>query len=160
MTLLHHFKSDISVVETPGRFNNPFYYSPHALCVMAADEVRAMLSRDEVLHADALRGKMFGVLVVRTPDGGIAYLAAFSGLLAGSNNVDGFVPPVFDFLSPTGYFKQEEGRISLLNARIKEMERDGECPVALAEQDALKRDMEQELSAMREAMAMSKQRRD
>ena len=160
MTLLHNFKSDISVVETPGRFNNPFYYSPHALCVMAADEVRAMLSRDEALLADALRGKMFGVLVVCTPDGGIAYLAAFSGLLAGSNNVDGFVPPVFDFLSPTGYFKQEEGRISLLNARIKEMERDGECPVALAEQDALKRDMEQELSAMREAMAMSKQRRN
>ena len=160
MTLLHNFKSDISVVETPGRFNNPFYYSPHALCVMAADEVRAMLSRDEALLADALRGKMFGVLVVCTPDGGIAYLAAFSGLLAGSNNVDGFVPPVFDFLSPTGYFKQEEGRISLLNARIKEMERDGECPVALAEQDAMKRDMEQELSAMREAMAMSKQRRN
>ena len=160
MTLLHHFKSDISVVETPGRFNNPFYYSPHALCVMAAGEVRSMLSRDEALLADALRGKMFGVLVVRTPDGGIAYLAAFSGLLAGSNNVDGFVPPVFDFLSPTGYFKQEEGRISLLNARIKEMEREGECPVALAEQDALKRDMEQELSAMREAMAMSKQRRN
>ena len=160
MTLLHHFKSDISVVETPGRFNNPFYYSPHTLCVMAADEVRTMLSRDEALLADALRGKMFGVLVVRTPDGGIAYLAAFSGLLAGSNNVDGFVPPVFDFLSPTGYFKQEEGRISLLNARIKEMECDGECPVALAEQDTLKRDMEQELSAMREAMAMSKQRRN
>ena len=160
MTLLHHFKSDISVVETPGRFNNPFYYSPHALCVMAADEVRAMLSRDEALLADALRGKMFGVLVVRTHDGGIAYLAAFSGLLAGSNNVDGFVPPVFDFLSPTGYFKQEEGRISLLNARIKEMERDGEYPAALAEQDALKRAMEQELTVMREAMAACKQRRN
>ena len=160
MTLLHHFKSDISVVETPGRFNNPFYYSPHALCVLAADEVRAMLSRDEALLADALRGKMFGVLVVRTHDGGIAYLAAFSGLLAGSNNVDGFVPPVFDFLSPTGYFKQEEGRISLLNARIKEMERDGEYPAALAEQDALKRAMEQELTAMREAMATCRQRRN
>ena len=160
MTLLHHFKSDISVVETPGRFNNPFYYSPHALCVLAADEVRAMLSRDEALLADALRGKMFGVLVVRTHDGGIAYLAAFSGLLAGSNNVDGFVPPVFDFLSPTGYFKQEEGRISLLNARIKEMECDGEYPAALAEQDALKRAMEQELTAMREAMATCRQRRN
>ncbi|MBR5600204.1 MAG: RNA pseudouridine synthase [Bacteroidaceae bacterium] len=158
--MLHHFKSDISVVETPGRFNNPFYYSPHALCVLAADEVRAMLSRDEALLADALRGKMFGVLVVRTHDGGIAYLAAFSGLLAGSNNVDGFVPPVFDFLSPTGYFKQEEGRISLLNARIKEMECDGEYPAALAEQDALKRAMEQELTAMREAMAACKQRRN
>ena len=160
MTLLHHFKSDISVVETPGRFNNPFYYSPHALCVLAADEVRSMLSRDEALLADALRGKMFGVLVVRTHDGGIAYLAAFSGLLAGSNNVDGFVPPVFDFLSPTGYFKQEEGRISFLNARIKEMERDGEYPAALAEQDALKRAMEQELTAMREAMATCRQRRN
>ena len=111
MTLLHRFKSDISVVEAPGRFNNPFYYSPHALCVLAADEVRAMLSRDEVLLADALRGKMFGVLVVRDGDGRLGFLAAFSGLLAGSNNVPGFVPPVFDLQSPNGYFKQEEVRV-------------------------------------------------
>ena len=105
MTLLHRFKSDISVVEAPRRFNNPFYYSPHALCVMAAGEVRAMLARDNAVAADAAKGKMFGVLVVRDSGGELGYLAAFSGLLAGRNSVPGFVPPVFDMQAPDGYFK-------------------------------------------------------
>ena len=107
MTLLHRFKSDISVVETPRRFNNPFYYQPHALCVVAAGEVRSVLTQRTAVTDDAARGKMFGVLVVRDGDGVLGYLAAFSGLLAGSNNIPRFVPPVFDLQSPGGYFKQE-----------------------------------------------------
>ena len=160
MTLLHRFKSDISVVEAPGRFNNPFYYSPHALCVMAADEVRAMLSHDSAVAADAAKGKMFGVLVVRDGDGALGYLAAFSGLLAGSNRVDGFVPPVFDLQSPGGYFKQEEAGITALNRKIKETEcSDGYVAAVTAVAD-MKRAMELQLSAMREDMRLGKQRRN
>ena len=77
---------------------------------------------DEAVAADAAKGKMLGVLVVRDVAGGLGYLAAFSGLLAGRSSVPGFVPPVFDFLSPGGYFKNEEAEISLLNARITELE--------------------------------------
>ena len=146
-------------VEPPVRFNNPFYYSPHRLCVMAADEVRSFLLADEALAADAARGKMFGVLVVRDGDGRLGYLAAFSGLLAGCNNVAGFVPPVFDFLSPDGYFKQEEARISALNRKIKETECCEEYIAAVAAVADMKRAMEQQLAAMREEMRQSKQRR-
>ena len=160
MTLLHRFKKDISVVEAPGRFNNPFYYSPHALCVVAADEVRAMLTRDNAVAAEASKGKMFGVLVVRDCDGGLGYLAAFSGLLAGSNRVDGFVPPVFDLQSPTGYFKQEEGEITALNRKIKETECSDEYVAAVAAVSEAKREMEQQLAAMREEMRLGKQRRN
>ena len=160
MTLLHRFKSDISVVETPRRFNNPFYYMPHTLCAIAADEVRAIISSDSVLAADAAKGKMFGVLVVKDSSGEPGFLAAFSGLLAGSNNVPGFVPPVFDLQSPTGYFKQEEGEISALNRKIKEQENGGEYVAAVAVVDTLKSAMEKELLAMREAMRSGKQRRD
>ena len=160
MTLLHRFKKDISVVEAPGRFNNPFYYSPHPLCVMAAQEVRAMLSSDSAVAADAAKGKMFGVLVVRDGDGVLGYLAAFSGLLAGRNNVSGFVPPVFDLQSPTGYFKQEEGEISALNRRIKETECSDEYVTAVAAVSDTKCAMEQQLAAMRDDMRLGKQRRD
>ena len=160
MTLLHRFKSDISVVEVPQRFNNPFYYSPHPLCVMAAEEVRAMLSCDSAVAADAARGKMFGVLVVRDIDGSLGYLAAFSGLLAGSNNVAGFVPPVFDLQSPHGYFKQEEERISALNREIKDFECGEEYRTAIAAVVALRSDMEKEISAMRENMRRCKLQRD
>ena len=159
MTLLHRFKSDISVVEAPGRFNNPFYYSPHALCVMAAGEVRAMLSRDSVVAADAAKGKMFGVLVVRDSGGGLGYLAAFSGLLAGRNCVDGFVPPVFDMQNPDGYFKKEEAEISALNRKIKETECCDEYMAAASAVADTKRTMEQQLAAMREDMCLCKQRR-
>ena len=160
MTLLHRFKKDISVVEAPGRFNNPFYYSPHPLCVMAAQEVRAMLSSDSAVAADAAKGKMFGVLVVRDGDGVLGYLAAFSGLLAGRNNVPGFVPPVFDLQSPTGYFKQEEGEISALNRRIKETECSDEYVTAVAAVTDTKCAMEQQLAAMRDDMRLGKQRRN
>lgn len=160
MALLHHFESDISVVEAPQRFNNPFYYSPHALCVVAADEVRAMLSSDSAVAADAAKGKMFGVLVVRDSDGVLGYLAAFSGLLAGRNNVPGFVPPVFDLQSPTGYFKQEESEISALNRRIKETECSDEYVTAVAAVTDTKCAMEQQLAAMRDDMRLGKQRRN
>ena len=159
MELLHRFRQDIMDVEPPVRFNNPFYYSPHQLCVMAADEVRSFLLADEALVADAARGKMFGVLVVRDADGALGYLAAFSGLLAGSNSVAGFVPPVFDFLSPSGYFKQEEARISALNAKIKETECCEGYITAIAAVAEVKCTMEQQLTAMREEMRQSKVRR-
>ena len=159
MSLLHRFKSDISVVEAPQRFNNPFYYSPHPLCVMAAGEVRDMLSLDSALAADAARGKMFGVLVVRDASGSLGYLAAFSGLLAGSNNVAGFVPPVFDLQSPGGYFKQEESGITALNKRIKDTECSEGYIAAVAAVADVKRAMEQQLAAMREDMRLDKQRR-
>ena len=160
MTLLHRFGEDISVVEAPGRFNNPFYYSPHALCVMAAGEVRDMLTLDSAVAADAARGKMFGVLVVRDGDGRLGFLAAFSGLLAGSNNVPGFVPPVFDLQSPGGYFKQEEGEISALNKRIKDIENGGEYVAAAAAAAQTRQAMDEELAAMREAMRLCKLRRN
>ena len=160
MTLLHRFKSDISVVEAPGRFNNPFYYSPHALCIAAAGEVRAMLACDSALAADAARGKMFGVLVVRDGEGKLGFLAAFSGLLAGRNRVPGFVPPVFDLQSPGGYFKQEEARITALNKRIKDIENGGEYVAATAAAAQARQAMDEELAAMREAMRLCKLRRN
>lgn len=156
MQLLHRFRQDITGIEPPLRFNNPFYYLPHRLCVIAADELRAFLLADEAAAADAANGKMFGVLVVEDAKGGIGFLAAFSGLLAGRNMIDGFVPPVFDFLSPDGYFKHKESEISSLNVKIKELE----TVCKSSSTDALKIAMEQELSAIRESMRGSKQRRD
>ena len=159
MNLLHRFKSDISVVEAPRRFNNPFYYQPHALCMLAADEVRSLLLQSKDVADDAARGKMLGVLVVRDGGGALGYLAAFSGLLAGSNNIPGFVPPVFDLQSPSGYFKQEEGEISALNRRIMETECCDEYVAAIATVADTKHAMEQQLAAMREDMRRSKQQR-
>ena len=117
-TFLHTF-SNFEQISLPERFTYPFHYTPHPLCVQAAEEVQADLQGRTDWHDELQQGKMFGVLIVRTPEGAIGYLAAFSGNLAGSNHHDYFVPPVYDLLNPDGYFKQEEARISELSTVIQ-----------------------------------------
>ena len=120
--MLHPFQTDISGITLPTRFTYPFCYTPHPLCVRAAEEVQQYLAG----HPEWGEGKMFGVLVVQTDAGEVGYLAAFSGILAGKNRLPFFVPPVYDLLQPDGFFKQEEAEISALNARIAQMEQDKE----------------------------------
>lgn len=98
MSLIHPLQTDIPL---PERFTYPFCYEPHPLCLLAAEEVKRVLSRMHLTE-----GKMFGVLVV---EGG--FLAAYSGLLEGRNDWDYFVPPVFDAQQPEGYFKTREREI-------------------------------------------------
>ena len=160
MELLHRFPGDVKVEELPRQFNNPFYYSPHALCVVASNEVRGILSRDTVVAEEVARGKMFGVLVVEDAHGGVGYLAAFSGLLNGGNRYKGFVPPVYDMLSPDGYFKREEAAITSLNGKIRAAECDSGFVASRTACTTLEAAMEKEVSAMREEMRRSKEKRD
>ena len=106
--------------------NNPFFYEPDALCLMAVEQVKELIAEHEAWRDEVAQGKMFGVLVVErpTPHGAeLGYLAAFSGQLGGKGTWEGFVPPVFDYLQPDGYFKIHEREISEINAQLSEMER-------------------------------------
>ena len=118
-TKLHRFQHATASIPMPDKFTYPFHYVPHPLCILAAQEVQTYLRRQTRWQEELQQGKMFGVLVVRTPDGTIGYLAAFSGNLAHSNVHDYFVPPVYDLLRPNGFFKQEEEQISAINRRIE-----------------------------------------
>ena len=109
MERIHWLQTDIP---RPERFTYPFAYEPHPLCRLAASEVQAYIACHDTIREDADRGKMFGVLVVEH-QGSLAYLAAYSGLLAGRNDWDFFVPPVYDAQQPDGHFKTTEREISL-----------------------------------------------
>ena len=122
--MLHRFTTSISDIPLPERFTYPFCYTPHPLCVMAAEEVQNYLSKQSDWQEDLSQGKMFGVLIVQTEDGSIGYLTAFSGILAGKNIHPYFVPPVYDLLQPQGFFKIEEENISAINRRIRRLEED------------------------------------
>lgn len=111
MGMLHSLNTDI---QAPERFTYPFCYEPHPLCEMAAKEVQAYIGSHMEIREDADKGKMFGVLVVEYA-GGMAYLAAYSGLLAGRNDWSFFVPPVYDAQQPDGHFKTTEREISLIS---------------------------------------------
>jgi tRNA pseudouridine32 synthase/23S rRNA pseudouridine746 synthase len=87
--------------ELPARLPSPFSAgAPHPLARRAADALEAGLKRGEPISAalfDGVRcGKMFGVLVVAEAGGRVGYLRGFSGMVAGSWDVEGFVGPLFD----------------------------------------------------------------
>lgn len=100
--------------ERPQRFTYPFCYEPHPLCRAAATEVQQYIAEHEEIRSDADHGKMFGVLVVDSTDG-LAFLAAYSGLLAGRNDWPYFVPPIYDAQQPDGHFKTTEHEISIIS---------------------------------------------
>ena len=54
----------------------------------------------------------------------IGFLAAYSGLLAGRNDWEWFVPPVFDAQDPDGYFKVHEQKITEMNHEVELLEKD------------------------------------
>ena len=120
--MIHFFTTDIGGIELPPLFTCPFHYTPHPLTLRAAREVQEYLLTRTEWKEEISRGKMFGVLIVRTPTNQIGYLAAFSGNLAGSNNHDFFVPPVYDLLQPGEFFRIEEANISAINRQIHELE--------------------------------------
>lgn len=158
--MLHHFSTPIADIDLPASFTYPFCYAPHPLCIAAANEVQHYLSEQTQWQAELEAGKMFGVLVVKTPDGTVGYLAAFSGILAGSNRHPFFVPPVYDLLQPQGFFKIEEEQISNINRRIKEMEADAAYLQEQQELSALQTEACQALQAAKEEMKQAKARRD
>lgn len=130
--MIHFFKKPVSHLALPEKFTYPFHYTPHPLCVLAAEEVKEYIASRKEWQEELASGKMFGVLIVQTDNGitnnkenQIGYLAAFSGNLGGKNLHPYFVPPVYDLLQPEGFFKIEEEQISAINIRIRELENSG-----------------------------------
>ena len=124
--MFHRFSADISTVALPEQFTWPFHYSPHPLCRMAADEVKAYLRSREEWADEVAAGKMFGVLVVQNEAGEMGFLTAFSGNLAGRNDHEYFVPAVYDMSQPDDMFRREESAISAINRLIAEAEQSEE----------------------------------
>lgn len=119
----------VAGIERPELFTCPFYYEPHPLSLLAAEELQHYLStQSDWIHNFGLGskqegdglviGKMFGVLVVENQAGELGYLAAVSGKLAGSNHHHRLVPPVFDILQKDGFFRREEAALNRLNDQI------------------------------------------
>lgn len=106
------FHPILSEQPLPARFNNPFDYEPDALCRAAVKQLQADLP------IEPIEGKMYGVLIVER-NGEIGYLKAYSGQIADEG--EDFVPAVFDYLQPDGYFKIHEAEITQLNQKIVQL---------------------------------------
>lgn len=129
---LHRFSANTEGIALPTEFTDPFNYTPHPLCQLAADEVMCYIDTHPEWHEELQLGKMLGVLVVKNVVGQLGFLAAFSGLLDKQNNLPYFVPAVYDMLSPNGHFKTEEREISLINHHIEQLSEEGGQPALIA----------------------------
>lgn len=90
-------------------FTYPFRYAPSPETVEAAKALTARINASPRLRSIFSEGKMLGVLLT---DCGV--LNAFSGLAGGFSVLEGFVPPIFDYSVPNGYFRRREDEISAM----------------------------------------------
>ena len=160
-------------IQPPLQFTYPFCYEPHPLCVAAAKQVQRYIEESGVWKGEQSPGKMFGVLVVRVSDKGgaeseelncrdgqLGFLAAYSGLLAGRNDWEYFVPPVFDAQQPDGHFKVREREISNINKEIEALEKSKDYLAQLSLYESTRQDIELRLEQMRKQVAEAKAMRD
>ena len=152
-------------------------YEPHPLCIQACREVQEMLARREDWQEEIARGKMFGVLIVENvktdtdvPKWGYpaadskapkwGYLAAYSGQIGGRSDWEDFVPAVFDYLQPDGYFKTHEAEISYINQSISRLEKDERMKKARTLIRKLQEERKRTIAAYQEKMKEAKAKRD
>ena len=157
--------------------NNPLDYEPDPLCIQACREVQEMLARREDWQEEIARGKMFGVLIVENvktdtdvPKWGNpaadseapkwGYLAAYSGQIGGRSDWEDFVPAVFDYLQPDGYFKTHEAEISRINQSISHLEKDERMKEARTLIRQLQEERKRTIAAYQEKMKEAKAKRD
>lgn len=140
-------------------------YEPHPLCIQACREVQEMLARREDWQEEIARGKMFGVLIVENvktdtdvPKWG--YLAAYSGQIGGRSDWEDFVPAVFDYLQPDGYFKTHEAEISRINQSISHLEKDERMKETRTLIRQLQEERKRTIAAYQEKMKEAKAKRD
>lgn len=106
----------------PEKLGDPFSYLPSDAVLDAFKDFLTHLDSDDALKTELQKGKMIGVLVVKNSNGEIGYLLSFSGQLFGKNEHPGFVPPVFDILTPDSYYRSGENEISAIGKEIKNLE--------------------------------------
>ena len=155
---LHQLPAECRHIPDPERFTYPFCYTPHPLCLAAAQQLRTYLEGQDRWAEELSAGKMMGVLVVRH-QGERGFLAAFSGTLGGQTRQEYFVPPVFDLMSPGNHFQLEQDHITAMNARLTALQGEKKGMRCRLQLDDLLRQRDCELQAMRIEAEEAKRRR-
>ena len=156
---MHFFPPEVSF-DIPERFTDPFRYSPHPSVSHAARMLMQRISDSEELSSYFSEGKMLGVLVVSDTSGQTGYLAAFSGNVSGHSHLEGFVPPIYDLLDPSGYFKIKEAEITAVNNSIDALEKGPAYNSLKLELTLAETRRDEEIRLLKARMAISKRERD
>ena len=87
-------------------------------------------------------------------------MAAYSGQIGGRSDWDDFVPAVFDYLQPDGYFKTHEAEITRINESILRLEKDERMQKARTLIADLLAQRQQAIAGFQEKMKEKKAQRD
>lgn len=163
-------------IAIPEKMNNPLDYEPHPLCIAVCKELQAYLAERKDWKEEIDKGKMFGILIVEKPcdnngilsdsdsrenqEREIGYLAAYSGQIGGRSDWEDFVPAVFDYLQPDGYFKVHEAEITQLNHAIIHLSSDEKMKNAKRIISDLQQERLRTIAAYQEKMKEAKAKRD
>jgi tRNA pseudouridine32 synthase/23S rRNA pseudouridine746 synthase len=163
---------DGTLITLPDKFTFPFYYTPHPIALEAVRLLQERLNSVDFKHdfgigrseRNGAIGKMFGVLVVENKSGELGYIAAFSGKLGNSNHHEGFVPPVYDLLDPSGFFRKEEIEVNDLTLELHGFEQN-EGYVELKNEVGVRRNtfqkwMEEEKVQLKKLKKLRQEKRD
>ncbi len=154
------FKPLPADTELPKLFTNPFDYTPCEAVKWAAGELVRYIEHKTEWAEELSRGKMFGVLIVRCPNGEVGYIIAFSGNLDGQTIHDYFVPPILDLHSPLSFFRMREEEISRKNDTIRKLQSNDIYRKAKAELEEFKSQAIAEISDYRSFMRRCKSKRN
>ncbi|NOQ70493.1 MAG: pseudouridylate synthase [Crocinitomix sp.] len=126
------FKTTIAGVELPFQLNNPFGKEIPEIAQIAVKELQQYIAANEECWShdfgfgtsvkQAVKGKMFGVLVVENVKGEMGYLATFSGKLMNDLANNHFVPSVFDATVDDNFISTGMKALSVMSREIKALE--------------------------------------
>ena len=160
-----NFKIDVSGMQLPEKFTFPFYYEPHLLAQIAAEEIQKYLeNQTDFKHNFGLKnsqstaaiGKMFGVLVVQNKKKELGYLAAFSGKLDDQSLPQKFVPPVFNMRTKGSFYTKGEVEIDAINDKLSVLEKNKTYLELTKNLNGLTQEIETDLAFQRKKMKLAK----
>ena len=166
--IIYFSDETIKGIPLPEKFTFPFFYEPHPLTQIAAEELQQYIESEAELdhnfglianQTGLVISKMFGVLVIKDTEGKIGYLSGFSGKLAGENQHDRFVPPVFDMLIENSFFLKEQYILNDINDKVKALEEDEKYLALKEEITILVSQSDQEILAQKQQIKANKNAR-
>ena len=165
----HIFEDHFPGISLPEKFTYPFCYEAHALARKAALQVQAFLSEtyDQEHnfgvvpdHEGIAIGKMFGVLVVKSAQNQVGFLAAYSGKLAQGKQHPYFVPPVYDVFQENGIYLSETGSVISCNKMIDALEQDPNFLLLKSELAEMQEQADKEIHEGKQKLKRWKKERD
>jgi len=126
------FKNPIEHIVIPTQLNDPFDTKVSEIGKMAVAELQNYLvaQQSNWKHnfgfspnkSNTIKAKMFGVLVVKSTNGNLGYLAGYSGKLSAPIPHSIFVPSLFDITVNDSAFSKGMSSLTLINDKIKSLQ--------------------------------------